>query len=146
MVLRGGWGLFGKGSAGEILLRLTYKAYVEDEEDEKAEAKYMDTDDELSDSDESDERSWRRNSSGAEKELFMDVLAALLVSKEFQGIVSSEIGKSYEDDKNVVSKVSNSKLRDLSLESSSASILCEGSRGIIIITFSFFFLLWIKKY
>ncbi|XP_047330726.1 synaptotagmin-2-like [Impatiens glandulifera] len=128
VVLRGGWGLFGKGSAGEILLRLTYKAYVEDEEDEKAEEKYMDTDDELSDSDESDERNWRRNSSEADKELFMDVLAALLVSKEFQGIVSSETGKSYEDDKNVVSKVSNSKSRDLSLESS-ASIPSEESRG-----------------
>nr|GEV94850.1 tricalbin-3-like [Tanacetum cinerariifolium] len=33
MALRGGWGLFRKGYRREILLRLTYKAYVEDEED-----------------------------------------------------------------------------------------------------------------
>ncbi|CAF2153952.1 unnamed protein product [Brassica napus] len=39
VVSRGGWSLFGKGSAGELLLRLTFKAYVEDEEDEKRNAK-----------------------------------------------------------------------------------------------------------
>ncbi|CAN7112022.1 unnamed protein product [Brassica rapa subsp. narinosa] len=50
-----GWSLFGKGSAGELLLRLTFKAYVEDEEDEKRNAKanvpYA-SDDEMSDSEE----------------------------------------------------------------------------------------------
>ncbi|KAL0837174.1 hypothetical protein Bca101_089064 [Brassica carinata] len=59
----------GQGSAGELLLRLTYKAYVEDEEDEKRNAKatiaYA-SDDEIED---------------------------------FQGIVSSEAGsKRYEDE------------------------------------------------
>ena len=52
VALRGGWGLFRKGNAGEILLRLTYKAYVEDEEDEKIETvtTVIDvSDDELSD-------------------------------------------------------------------------------------------------
>ena len=34
VTLQGGRGPFGKGSAGELLLQLTYKAYVEDEEDE----------------------------------------------------------------------------------------------------------------
>ncbi|XP_076894998.1 synaptotagmin-2-like [Bidens hawaiensis] len=97
VALRGGWGLFRKGNAGEILLRLTYKAYVEDEEDEKTDTVTTDTD--LSD----DELSYdleqaavtygeRVNdfSSGTNKEAFMDVLAALLVSEEFQGIVASE--------------------------------------------------------
>ncbi|WZY73223.1 hypothetical protein YC2023_005463 [Brassica napus] len=55
VVFRGGWSLFGKGSAGELLLRLTFKAYVEDEEDEKRNAKanvpYA-SDDEMSDSEE----------------------------------------------------------------------------------------------
>ncbi|CAN6990927.1 hypothetical protein IGI04_003288 [Brassica rapa subsp. trilocularis] len=55
VVLRGGWSLFGKGSAGELLLRLTFKSYVEDEEDEKRNAKanvpYA-SDDEMSDSEE----------------------------------------------------------------------------------------------
>ncbi|CAN6441846.1 unnamed protein product [Victoria cruziana] len=32
--LRGGWGVFNKGTSGEILLCLTYKAYVEDEEED----------------------------------------------------------------------------------------------------------------
>ncbi|KAG0497820.1 hypothetical protein HPP92_002511 [Vanilla planifolia] len=34
VTLQGGWGLFGRQSSGEILLRLTYRAYVEDEEDD----------------------------------------------------------------------------------------------------------------
>ncbi|KAI3728495.1 hypothetical protein L6452_17132 [Arctium lappa] len=52
VALQGGWGLFRKKSAGEILLRLTYKAYVEDEEDERIEALTTDidaSDDEMSD-------------------------------------------------------------------------------------------------
>ena len=32
--LTGGWGLFGKRFAGEVVLRLTYTAYIDDEEDE----------------------------------------------------------------------------------------------------------------
>lgn len=111
VVLRGGWGLFSKRSSGEILLRLTYKAYVEDEEDERTESQSLDTDDsddELFDLDESDgpyERPVRDLSDGLDKESFMDVLAALLVSEEFQGIVASETGntKSANDSKSTLS-------------------------------------------
>ncbi|KAH7533639.1 hypothetical protein FEM48_Zijuj04G0153000 [Ziziphus jujuba var. spinosa] len=44
MWMQRGWGLFRKSSYGEILLRLTYKAYVEHEEDDKAEAEYTNID------------------------------------------------------------------------------------------------------
>ncbi|CAA0828964.1 Calcium-dependent lipid-binding (CaLB domain) family protein [Striga hermonthica] len=90
VVLRGGWSLFGNGSAGEILLRLTYKAYVEDEEDErsvKVSTDMEESEDELSDS---DEQSPKEYIIGPDKESFMDVLAALLVSEEFRGIMTSE--------------------------------------------------------
>ncbi|GER27061.1 calcium-dependent lipid-binding family protein [Striga asiatica] len=90
VVLRGGWSLFGNGSAGEILLRLTYKAYVEDEEDERSVKVSTDTEaseDELSDSDEQRPKEYII---GPDKESFMDVLAALLVSEEFRGIMTSE--------------------------------------------------------
>nr|GEW11046.1 tricalbin-3 isoform X1 [Tanacetum cinerariifolium] len=94
VALRGGWGLFRKRYAGEILLRLTYKAYVEDEEDEKVESVSKDidaSDDELSDMEQAAATYGTRvNESGTSKEAFMDVLAALLVSEEFQGIVASE--------------------------------------------------------
>ncbi|XP_071702314.1 synaptotagmin-2 isoform X1 [Rutidosis leptorrhynchoides] len=96
VALRGGWGLFRKRNAGEILLRLTYKAYVEDEEDEKIEPVTTDvdvSDDELSDLEQAAATYGQRVndfSSGTSKEAFMDVLAALLVSEEFQGIVASE--------------------------------------------------------
>lgn len=110
VILRGGWRQFGRGSAGELLLRLTYKAYVEDEEDEKIEAKLQDRDaldDDLSDSDELDAL-YEQNgldSSTTDKESFMDVLAALIVSEEFLGIVASETGftKSFDNSKNVSS-------------------------------------------
>ena len=98
VVLQGGWGLFRRGSSGEILVRLTYKAYVEDEEDDKTEGESMDTDvsdDEMSDSEEVNptfEQRLRGMSNGTDKESFMDVLAALIVSEEFQGIVASETG------------------------------------------------------
>ncbi|KAI4357007.1 hypothetical protein L6164_000986 [Bauhinia variegata] len=98
VVLQGGWGFLRRGSSGEILLRLTYKAYVEDEEDDKAMMDSIDTyasDDELSDLDESnatEEKDERDSVSETDKESFMDVLAALIVSEEFQGIVASETG------------------------------------------------------
>lgn len=98
MVLQGGWGLFRNRSSGEILLRLTYKAYVEDEDDDKmaVESADMDiSDDELSDFDESRpvyKPVGQEPSSETDKESFMDVLAALIVSEEFQGIVASEAG------------------------------------------------------
>ncbi|MCL7024387.1 hypothetical protein MKW94_002314, partial [Papaver nudicaule] len=92
--LKGGWGLFRKGSAGEILLRLTYKAYVEDEEDDKTKEESVDpdvSDDEMLDSDEAATLKQPQGTSDAtEKESFMDVLAALIVSEEFLGIVASE--------------------------------------------------------
>lgn len=96
--------MFQKRSAGEILLRLTYKAYVEDEEDDTTEAGSIDTDasdDELSDSDEpngSFEQGVKQYTDETDKESFMDVLAALIVSEEFQGIVSSEPGSKFVDD------------------------------------------------
>ncbi|XP_022733096.1 synaptotagmin-2-like [Durio zibethinus] len=101
VVLEGGWGVFGKRSSGEILLRLTYKAYVEDEEDDTTVAGSVDTDasdDELSDSDESNviyEQGVKQYTEETDKESFMDVLAALIVSEEFQGIVSSEPGSKF---------------------------------------------------
>ncbi|XP_010487934.2 PREDICTED: tricalbin-3-like [Camelina sativa] len=98
--LRGGWSLFGKGSAGEILLRLTYKAYVEDEEDDKRNAKatYADaSDDEMSDSEEPRQND-KIPSDDINQESFMNVLSALILSEEFQGIVSSEAGSNKLDD------------------------------------------------
>ncbi|KAI9389735.1 hypothetical protein POPTR_008G085000v4 [Populus trichocarpa] len=100
VALQGGWGLFRKASSGEILLRLTYKAYVEDEDDDKYGVEPVDTgasDDELSDSDDSNaiyEPSRRDSSNEMDKESFMGVLAALIVSEEFQGIVASDTGNS----------------------------------------------------
>ncbi|XWS22985.1 hypothetical protein CRYUN_Cryun29cG0082400 [Craigia yunnanensis] len=103
VVLQGGWGVFRKRSSGEILLRLTYKAYVEEEEDDTTVAGSVDTDasdDELSDSDESNvtyEQGVKQYTE-TDKESLMDVLAALIVSEEFQGIVSSEPGSKFFDD------------------------------------------------
>ncbi|GAA0184828.1 hypothetical protein LIER_32116 [Lithospermum erythrorhizon] len=89
-----GWGLLGKRFAGEILLRLTYKAYVEDEEDERTMSKTSDiSDDELTDSDEFNDSAYKQTGKGSsiptESESFMDALAAVIVSEEFQGIVAS---------------------------------------------------------
>ncbi|KAI4369111.1 hypothetical protein MLD38_017596 [Melastoma candidum] len=94
VVLRGGWRVFQKGSSGEVLLRLTYKAYVEDEEDEKA-SLGADASDYESDSEDLN-RAYAQDekSSGTDTESFMDILAALIVSEEFQGIVASETASS----------------------------------------------------
>ncbi|CAI8616775.1 unnamed protein product [Vicia faba] len=116
VVLQGGWGFRGKGSSGEILLRLTYKAYVEDEEDDKTEEDSIDTDasdDELSDTEEAnvtDQKGVRDAMYQTDKESFMDVLAAIIVSEEFQGIVTSEAGltKGSDNGSNTASKVSKS--------------------------------------
>uniref|UniRef100_A0A1D1Z5Q0 Extended synaptotagmin-1 n=1 Tax=Anthurium amnicola TaxID=1678845 RepID=A0A1D1Z5Q0_9ARAE len=99
IALQGGWRLFGNGSSGEILLRLTYKAYVEDEEDGASKMEFIDSDasDDDIDSHEtkgSYKQKDRGNVVGKERESFMDVLAALIVSEEFQGIVASETGNS----------------------------------------------------
>ncbi|KAK9691383.1 hypothetical protein RND81_09G193900 [Saponaria officinalis] len=98
VVLNGGWNLLRKGNSGEILLRLTYKGYVEDEEDEgtKKEVSTADiSEDDASDTDEPDVAYKKRpemSMPNLGKESFMDVLAALIVSEEFQGIVASETG------------------------------------------------------
>jgi len=95
VTLYGGWGLFGKREAGEVLLRLTYKAYVEDEEDEAVRSEFGAG--YASDEDVLDYVGGMSKGSdfvGKERETFMDLLAALLVSEEFQGIVSSETGSS----------------------------------------------------
>ncbi|XP_008803584.1 tricalbin-3 [Phoenix dactylifera] len=97
VALQGGWGLFGNRSSGEILLRLTYKAYVEDEDDDSVEPEfgYVDaSDDEILDYEQANSTSGQSKSDPEEKqrESFMDVLTALLVSEEFQGIVASETG------------------------------------------------------
>ncbi|KAL3649919.1 hypothetical protein CASFOL_006322 [Castilleja foliolosa] len=98
VVLRGGWSLFGNGLSGEILLRLTYKAYVEDEEDERSVKKVeVSEDDVLSDS---------NDSVVTNKESFMDVLAALLVSEEFRGIVASETLNTKSSDAGISSSTS----------------------------------------
>nr|GEW52783.1 tricalbin-3 isoform X1 [Tanacetum cinerariifolium] len=89
VTLQGGWGLLNKGSAGEILLRLTYKAYVEDEEDEKIEVDIDASDDEFLELGPAG-TTYEPTSPVSDKETFMDVLAAFIVSEEFQGIVASE--------------------------------------------------------
>ena len=96
VTLYGGWGLFGKRTAGEVLLRLTYKAYVEDEEDEAVRSEFGGgyvSDEDVLDYVQGD-MSKGSDFLGKERETFMDLLAALLVSEEFQGIVSSETGSS----------------------------------------------------
>ncbi|OIW08837.1 hypothetical protein TanjilG_16418 [Lupinus angustifolius] len=135
VVLQGGWGILGKGSSGEILLRLTYKAYVEDEEDDKTEvnAIYVDaSDDELSDSEEAnvtDEKNEGDPMYRTDNESFMDVLAALIVSEEFQGIVASETGstKNLDYSSNTGSKVSKSTVANAETISSTS----DNSQGFV---------------
>ncbi|KAK8567440.1 hypothetical protein V6N13_105405 [Hibiscus sabdariffa] len=122
VTLQGGWGLFRKKSRGEILLRLTYKAYVEDEEDDTTATGPVGadfSDDELSDFDEPNviyEQGVKQNMDETSKESFMDVLAALIVSEEFQGIVSSEPGsKNFEDSSRTAS--SKTRLNGVNTES-----------------------------
>ncbi|XP_076952671.1 synaptotagmin-2-like [Bidens hawaiensis] len=86
VTLQGGWVPFNKGPTGEILLRLTYKAYVEDEEDERIKADIDASDDEFSEL----APAGTTYEPSSDKESFMDVLAAFIVSEEFQGIVASE--------------------------------------------------------
>ncbi|KAH0469855.1 hypothetical protein IEQ34_001413 [Dendrobium chrysotoxum] len=103
VTLKGGWRIFGRQSSGEILLRLTYKAYVEDEEDDwvEREVESDSSDDESLDYDQASDFSGDRESSpndARERESFMNVLADLLVSEEFKGIVTSETGHSNASD------------------------------------------------
>ncbi|CAM0942699.1 unnamed protein product [Alopecurus aequalis] len=102
VTLYGGWGLLGKRSSGEVLLRLTYKAYVEDEEDEGVKTEYATgyiSDEDVIDYVRIDGSGTKQQGglSGNEREIFMDLLAALLVSEEFQGIVSSAETRSSRD-------------------------------------------------
>ncbi|KAI5409510.1 hypothetical protein KIW84_055079 [Lathyrus oleraceus] len=140
VVLQGGWGFRGKGSSGEILLRLTYKAYVEDEEDDKTEEDLIDIDaldDELSDTEEAnvtDQKGVRDSMYQTDKESFMDVLAAIIVSEEFQGIVTSEAGftKGSKNGSNTASKVSKSPVANAE-STPSSSDKSEGSGGTILL-------------
>ncbi|KAL8120462.1 hypothetical protein AgCh_017579 [Apium graveolens] len=134
VALQGGWGLFRNVSAGEILLRLTYKAYVEDEEDEMIGERSTDTDvsdDEFSESDESIANyvQPKKNLPGG-TESFMDVLAALIVSEEFQGIVASDSVNTNPSD-NVTSTISalGSNGPDVESVSSNSRSDPEGFRG-----------------
>ncbi|RXH79075.1 hypothetical protein DVH24_040222 [Malus domestica] len=144
VVLQGGWGLFKKKSAGEILLRLTYKAYVEDEDDDKTQVASMDTDasdsdDELSDS----VKDKLEPGNEADKESFMDVLAALIVSEEFQGIVASETGNAKLGDDISIAGSKISKLRrgrDTESVPSNSNNNSEGSQGVSVETT----LLWLS--
>jgi len=132
VVLQGGWGFLGKRSCGEILLRLTYKAYVEDEEDDMGSIYTDVSDDELSDSEVNvtDEMDERNSVYETDKESFMDVLAALIVSEEFQGIVASEtgLGKVLDNGSNAGSKVSKSSVPNAEPIPSSSDN-SEGSAG-----------------
>ncbi|GAB2285030.1 hypothetical protein Dimus_019486 [Dionaea muscipula] len=133
-VLKGNWGLFRKGNSGEVLLRLTYKAYVEDEEDGSSEATGSSSDTSLSEDDEGfdyseetdSDSTYERIQSGSvkerDKESFMDVLAALLVSEEFLGIVTSETASPKTGDSVISSSGSTiPRSRDLRAESSTLS-------------------------
>ncbi|KAH7520097.1 hypothetical protein FEM48_Zijuj08G0107900 [Ziziphus jujuba var. spinosa] len=91
-------------------LRLTYKAYVEDDEDDKAEAESNDID--ALDCEET------KYSKEADKESFMDVLVALIVSEEYRGIVASETGTT--KILNNVSRVESRISRSLGLNDESA--------------------------
>ncbi|PKA65187.1 Synaptotagmin-3 [Apostasia shenzhenica] len=107
IILEGGWSLFGKKKSGELLLRLTYKAYVEDEEDDGIgiEVESDLSDDVVLDYDAISSISGENSGSanyGMERESFMDVLAALLVSEKFRGIVASETSYSKADELNNV--------------------------------------------
>ncbi|KAE9620288.1 putative C2 domain-containing protein [Lupinus albus] len=115
VVLQGGWGILRKDSAGEVLLRLTYKAYVEDDEDDENDEDAIDvdaSDDKLSDSEEAhatDKKNEGENMHLNNKSI-MDILAALVVSEEFQGIVKYETGstKNLDNSSNTGSKLSKS--------------------------------------
>jgi hypothetical protein len=141
VVLQGGWGLFGKGSCGEILLRLTYKAYVEDEEDDRPKEDFIDvdaSDDELFDSDQSNveyEKGQRDSSNETDEDSFMDVLAALIVSEEFRGIVASETGntKRLDDVSAIGSTIPRSRGFNGESIPSNSTDDPEGSRGVVLI-------------
>ncbi|CAL9081967.1 unnamed protein product [Musa acuminata var. zebrina] len=135
VALQGGWSLFGKQLSGELLLRLTYKAYVEDEED-GTEKELVDSDasddesTEYEQADESYEQSFSDYPIGGERESFMDVLAALLVSEEFLGIVSSETGSSKVSEQSAYPESSVSKTfgRDAEISIFDADSASGGSR------------------
>lgn len=137
VVLTGGWNLFRKRNCGEILLRLTYKAYVEDEEEEGARAQAAGSvisEDEGSDSDEVD-HNYKQMLEGStrnkDKESFMDVLAALIVSEEFQGIVTSETGNAKVGDDITSSGTTSPKSQGLATESLPSTVDggAESSKG-----------------
>lgn len=139
VVLREGWGLFRNRSSGEVLVRLTYKAYVEDEEDDKAASDALDIDisddDESSDTDEPNgvyEESENDGVKATGKESFMDVLAALIVSEEFLGIVASDaLNTKLQNDPTIStsSGTTNSRSRDTAIDNK-PTVSSNGSGGL----------------
>ncbi|XP_057526683.1 calcium-dependent lipid-binding protein-like [Amaranthus tricolor] len=125
VVLTGGWNLIRKRNAGELLLRLTYKAYVEDEEEEGVKAQVVSEDD-SSDADEPDltyQQMQEARVGDKDRESFMDVLAALIVSEEFQGIVTSETGNpKFGDNVNIVDITTSKRDDGLLAESVSSGV------------------------
>ncbi|KAI6669481.1 hypothetical protein NL676_004366 [Syzygium grande] len=143
VVLQGGWGVFRRGSSGELLLRLTYKGYVEDEEDDRAmlESMEIDVSDDESDFDESSSTYGQisssgtdevTSSSGTDKESFMDVLAALIVSEEFQGIVASANSRFPDQASKTGSRVPSGGFNAESSSPSDASSASGGSGGSVL--------------
>lgn len=133
--------MFRRGSSGELLLRLTYKGYVEDEEDDRAmlESMGIDVSDDESDFDESSSTYGQISSSGTDevtssngtdKESFMDVLAALIVSEEFQGIVASANSRFPDQASKTGSRVPSGGFNAESSSPSDASSASGGSGGI----------------
>ena len=114
-----------KRNAGELLLRLTYKAYVEDEEEEGVKAQVVSEDD-SSDADEPDltyQQMQEARVGDKDRESFMDVLAALIVSEEFQGIVTSETGNpKFGDNVNIVDITTSKRDDGLLAESVSSGV------------------------
>ncbi|XP_019413268.1 PREDICTED: uncharacterized protein LOC109325388 isoform X4 [Lupinus angustifolius] len=156
VVLQGGLGILRKASRGVVLLRLTYKAYVEDDEDDETaeDAINIDaSDDKLSDSEEAhvtDKKNEGDTMHQTDNKSFMDVLAALVVSEEFQGIVESETGSTnnLDNSSNTGSKVSKSPVANVesipsTLDNSEAFVgtLFSFIMAPFLISFSFFLLL-----
>lgn len=87
VVLIGGWNLFRRGNFGEIFFRLTYKVYVEDEEEEGIKVYVVEIlEDDVFDFDEVDffyKQKLEVFMREIDKESFMDVFVVLFVSEEF---------------------------------------------------------------
>ncbi|CAL0329321.1 unnamed protein product [Lupinus luteus] len=137
VVLEGSWRILRKDCYGVVLLRLTYKAYVEDDEDDEVDEDAINidsSDDKLSDSEEAhvtDKKNEGDPMHRTDNKSLMDVLAALVVSEEFQGIVESETKstKNLDNSSNTGSKVSKSPVSNAESTPSSTIDNSEGFVG-----------------